>query len=514
MRPQLVEHAVGHAPRARLAPLRRAKVQDGHGDPIHVDAGIVARLGDRVLHEHRRDDEEPGRDRDLPPQQNPLTPAARQSARRPCGERAPYVDRAGQLDRRLEAEHDQREEQRRHRDSQRRRVQNRMKRQRGAAAERQRKGELGVHQDAQQLERDIGRHRAAGREDHALEALLAHEPPRRRAERAPHGELAHARRPTGEDQIPEVRAGDDEHERDKGHEQQAESPYGVVLVADRGHRPRAPRPIRRGVAFSGKPRRKRAVQACRNRLQFGGGGRDRAGRREAAEDGEPLILTFRSRRRRRLTQRLFQLRFGAERDPELRAHQPSARTTERGRRHADHLEALAGNRHGRADDAWVGREAPPPERVAQHHDACMAVVVGGLNRASERGADAERGEIRSAHRLADHHLRHGRRREAANGRGGRGQVRERRLRRLQIAEVRLRHHARHQPSAVRRDDDREAIGIADALAAQEHAVDNRVHGGRDRDAGGERQDRERREQRRRGQPPEREPGVGTHRRRA
>src|SRR5262245_18743683 len=140
----------------------------------------------------------------------------------------------------------------------------------------------------------------------------------------------------------------------------------------------------------------------------------------------------------------------------------------------------------------------------------MGVVVGGLNRASERGADAERGEIRSAHRLADHHLRHGRRREAANGRGGRGQVRERRLRRLQIAEVRLRHHSRHQPSAVRRDDDREAIGIADALAAQEHAVDNRIHGGRDRDAGGERQDRERREQGSRAEAPQGEPDVVGH----
>ena len=81
--------AVGDEPRVRLVPLRRAKVQNGHGDSIHVDAGIVARLGDRVLHEHRRDDEEPRRDRDLPPQQNPLTPAGRRSARRPCGERAP-----------------------------------------------------------------------------------------------------------------------------------------------------------------------------------------------------------------------------------------------------------------------------------------------------------------------------------------------------------------------------------------------------------------------------------------
>ena len=40
-----------------------------------------------------------------------LTPAARRSAGRPGGERAAHVDRARQLDRRLEAEHDQRDEQ-------------------------------------------------------------------------------------------------------------------------------------------------------------------------------------------------------------------------------------------------------------------------------------------------------------------------------------------------------------------------------------------------------------------
>ena len=54
-------------------------------DPIQIDAGVVPRFRDRVLHEHRRDDEEPCRDRDLPPQQGVLAPggaAARGSIRR------------------------------------------------------------------------------------------------------------------------------------------------------------------------------------------------------------------------------------------------------------------------------------------------------------------------------------------------------------------------------------------------------------------------------------------------
>jgi hypothetical protein len=75
---------------------------DRHGDAIQIDARIVARLRNRVLHEHRRDDEEARRDRDLPSQEDLLPPPARRSDGRPGGERAAQVDRACQLDRRLE----------------------------------------------------------------------------------------------------------------------------------------------------------------------------------------------------------------------------------------------------------------------------------------------------------------------------------------------------------------------------------------------------------------------------
>ena len=110
MAAQFAEQTIERPPRARLAPLGPVEIEDRDPDPIQIDAGVVPRFRDRVLHEHRRDDEEPGGDRDLPPQQGALAPAARRPGGRPGGERAAHVDRARHLDRRLEAEDDQRHE--------------------------------------------------------------------------------------------------------------------------------------------------------------------------------------------------------------------------------------------------------------------------------------------------------------------------------------------------------------------------------------------------------------------
>src|SRR5215212_4369588 len=85
MAAQFVEQTIERPPRARLAPLRPVEIEDRDPDPIQIDAGVVPRFRDRVLHEHRRDDEEPGRDRDLPPQQGALAPTAR---RRPTPSRS------------------------------------------------------------------------------------------------------------------------------------------------------------------------------------------------------------------------------------------------------------------------------------------------------------------------------------------------------------------------------------------------------------------------------------------
>src|SRR4029079_11118697 len=88
MAPQLVEQPVEDAPCARLVPLRRVEIENGDGDSIQVDAGIMARLRDRVLHAHGGDADAHGRDGAQPPQEKPLAPAALRSGGRSAGERA------------------------------------------------------------------------------------------------------------------------------------------------------------------------------------------------------------------------------------------------------------------------------------------------------------------------------------------------------------------------------------------------------------------------------------------
>ena len=109
MAAQFAEQTIERPPRARLAPLRPVEIEDR--DPIRSRSTPESCRASAIgIHEHRRDDEEPGRDRDLPPQQGALAPAARRPGGRSGGERAAHVDRARQLDRRLEAEDDQRHE--------------------------------------------------------------------------------------------------------------------------------------------------------------------------------------------------------------------------------------------------------------------------------------------------------------------------------------------------------------------------------------------------------------------
>ena len=136
-----------------------------------------------------------------------------------------------------------------------------MKRQRRPSAERHREADFGVYRGAQQLEHDVGRDRPARRENHALEALLPHQPPPRRAERAAHRDLAQPCRPSSEHEVAEVRAGDHQHQPDERDERHPEPAHGRVLVRDLGHRLCPPWPIRGGGALPRVPRWKRLVEA-------------------------------------------------------------------------------------------------------------------------------------------------------------------------------------------------------------------------------------------------------------
>ena len=105
------DHPIDRATDPILVPDAVVEIQDRDRDPIHVDTAIVPRLVDRRADEHRRDDEEPGRDRDLPADHHPLAADARTNAGGAGGERAANVERPRQLHRRLETEDAEREQQ-------------------------------------------------------------------------------------------------------------------------------------------------------------------------------------------------------------------------------------------------------------------------------------------------------------------------------------------------------------------------------------------------------------------
>jgi hypothetical protein len=173
-----------------------------------------------VFHEHRRHDEEPGGDRDLPAQQRPLTARLRRAedadARRQL---SPEIARARQLQRRFEPEHDRGYQQGPRRDPERRGVWRRTYGQDPASSHGKHEVEFDVHQDAEPLEDDVSRQAARRRQEEAFGALLA----TRRQRDAPRarrtGNFVLSRRTSREHEIREVRAGDGEHQghqRDDG----------------------------------------------------------------------------------------------------------------------------------------------------------------------------------------------------------------------------------------------------------------------------------------------------------
>ena len=120
---------------------------------------------------------------------------------------------------------------------------------------------------------------------------------------------------------------------------------------------------------------------------------------------------------------------------------------ERGRRHADNLEGFSGDRHGGADD-------PRIDANRRRHSVSLSIttrplIVARLNRASELGAHAERGEAYDP--LTDSPMtisvtdgRARRRTNVADAATWENDC----LGGLHIAEVRPRHRAGQQPSAT------------------------------------------------------------------
>ena len=289
---RLFHDAVDRAAHPGLVPLLRPEIQDGDAQPLHIDARIVPRLRDRVFHEHRRHDEEPGGDRDLPAEQRPLTPRLRRAedadSRRQL---SPEIARARQLQRRLEPEHHERYQQGPRRDPERRAVWRRTYGQDPASSLGKQEVEFDVHQDREPLEDDVSRQAARRRQQEAFGALFTDEAPARRAQGPPDRNLVLSRRAAREHEIREVRAGDGKHQghqRDDGPPEAAQSQG--VLTRDRRHRFPLPRPFRCARLPRWRARRKARVEGRGDRAHLRGGGRRRDGRRKPPEHHQPAPI--------------------------------------------------------------------------------------------------------------------------------------------------------------------------------------------------------------------------------
>jgi hypothetical protein len=262
----------------------RPEIQDGDAQPVHVDARIVPRLRDRVFHEHRRHDEEPGGDRDLPAQQRPLTARLwrAEDADTRC-QLSPEIARARQLQRRFEPEHDQRNQQGPRRDPERGGVWRRTDGHDPASSHGKHEVEFDVHQNAQPLEDPVGRHAACGRQEQAFGALFTDEAPARRPQGPPDGNFVLSRRTSREHEIREVRAGDGEHQGHQRDNGLCGAAQGRVLTCDRRHRFSLPRPFRCARLTRWGARWKARVQGRGDRGHLRGGGRRRGCWRQPPE---------------------------------------------------------------------------------------------------------------------------------------------------------------------------------------------------------------------------------------
>ena len=220
--------------------------------------------------------------------------------------------------------------------------------------------------------------RAAGRGEHeALDQELTDQPPAARAEGRPHGHLVPPAQRPREQQVGDVRAGDQEDEADRARQDRERRPHRTrELVAEGNDRHRSGRIV--GGVLGSEP-------AADSIEVFAGLGEGDA--LFQASDRLQVLAAAAGVRRGRVV---------AERRPDL-GRLVEVRREQRlegGRHHADDLEVLLVHPDLPADDGGVGAEAPPPERVAQDELAPrVRPVVRRLEAPAERRADAEQVEV-------------------------------------------------------------------------------------------------------------------------
>ena len=413
-----------------------------------LEAGVRALQLQEAPHEERRADEEDQRERDLSDDEHVACPCARAAAPRP----APLAHGRAQvrlrdLPRRREAEQHARE----------RRDRDRVDQRRPVDAELDQVGHVvGGHacrdeRDADFREDDAQRDRHEAQHER-LGEQLPREAPARGAEGRPQGHLARARRGAGQQQVGDVRAGDQQDQRHgaKGGERRNLHLVRREIVPQRPH-VRAPalvlgvgrgEPVRHGAQLFARPLDRHTRLEPPEKLQI-----PRAPGR--------IVRKWRQRDVRHLQ--------------EGEVHV--------GRQHADDRVRPAVDADGPTDDGRIGLVAAPPELIGQDDDRSGArLVVSRVDLSTERRDDAEHAEQARAHGSARDPLgiRAAGQRQAAILDGDE-RVEGGRLA-LPVEEVAVR---RRRPAAARgaphRPGIHEAIGIAERQRLDERRVHDAEH---------------------------------------
>jgi hypothetical protein len=488
-----VQHAPQRARCTLVIPLLRPEVHRRECDAIEFDTRIVPRLSDDVLLAQRGKDEETGADGHLPAHQ-PALPLRLRYADRPRSRRQVGAQLAvpRQAERRFESEDHEGQEHRQTGDDDDPGIQLRPERDQHPVRERH----VDIQRRPEGAEDQPRRADPGYTQQETLRALLAHEAPSRSTDRAANGKFLPARRPPGQHEVREVRAGDHEDERDEGHERQPEAAKdAVVVIGVEGLCEPVPLDRTGGLAS-----RICGVQTGTESLEFSRGSLDGSSRCQASDHDESLTVP--------LEQRCLDLpRVGSERDPHARRGQAILASVESFGGDPDDFERTSGNVEFATNDGGIGIEAKRPERVAEHHHVVTPDDVLRIDRAPEHGTRTERVEVTSVHGLGLHQVggRWCRDRHLQSCRSG--EAAERRLRAADILVVRTRDAPGDEVSLPARREHDDAVLVGDAGRREEQVGDDGVSGGGDTKTDGERHDGKNREHRRRQQASKRQPQI-------
>ena len=257
---------------------------------------------------------------------------------------------------------------------------------------------------------------AAGREEQALGHELLHDARGTRAKGEPHRHFVLARRAALQQQVGDVGADDEQHQRADAehHREQRRHPITGADVEHAGGQS--------DVAILREARR----QPGAGRLRGGARGLERGARGEAPEHGQPPHASLGEQMGTSAD-----LRLHRHRNPEIHREMGDG-AVEVGRRDAHDRHGVVADPERTADHAGVTREAPLPERVADHDDrgAALDGILAGDEAAANHRLHAEHVEVVRArqhapYRFGDARLRHGARAQVEAADAERGQALER-----------------------------------------------------------------------------------------